>query len=97
MDQASDPLAYLINFGAVGAFLVLWLTGLVVSKRENDRERERAEQWKQYFDQESESHDVTRQALARERERQDASTEAGRTAAVLLSALGHRSIPGGGP
>lgn len=97
MPANADPLAYLINFGAIGAILILWLTGAIVSKRENDRERERADQWKSLYDRETEAHDVTRQALSRERDRQDAGTEAANTAAALLRVLGHQALPGGGP
>lgn len=95
MDQGPDPVAYLLNFGVLGLLLVLWLTGVVVGKREYERALSGEAEWKRQYERESEAHEVTRQALARERERQDASTEAGRTAAALLSVLGHTALPGG--
>lgn len=96
MDQG-DPMAYLLNFGAVGIFLVLWLTGRLMSRPEYDRETERADAWKLQYEREAEAHDVTRQALQRERDRADAGLEAGRTAAAVLSVLGHHAASGGGP
>jgi hypothetical protein len=97
MDQAgSDPLSYLINFGAVGAFLVLWLTGVIVSRRELDRERQRADEWKAQYDAEVTAHGRTLQALELERSRGDAGTEASRTAVAVLSYLGHRPVSAGG-
>jgi len=93
VDQGADPLTLLLNLGPVGAFLVLWLTGRVVSKSEYDRAERRAEEWKQQYTRESEAHDVTRQAATRDRERSDAGVEASRTAVTLLSALGHLPLP----
>lgn len=89
-------MAYLINLGALGVFLVLWLTGYVVSKSEHTKAEERSEEWKQLYLQETTAHRDTRAALDRERERSEAGVEAGRTAAALLNVLGHHSLPGGG-
>ena len=94
MDQGgTDPLTYLINLGVLGVVLVLWLTGMIVSRRELDRERERAAEWKAQYETEAAAHDLTRAALSRERERGDVVTESGRTTAALLSALGHGPWP----
>jgi len=99
MDQAAaDPLTYLVNVGVLGVVLVLWLTGMIASRRELDRANDRADEWKAQYTRESEAHGLTLQALQRERERMDASMESGRTVTALLSALGSRPFPatGGG-
>lgn len=93
MNQGADPLTLLLNLGPVGAFLVLWLTGRVVSKSEYDRAERRAGEWRQQYEREAGAHEMTRQAAARDRERFDAGVEASRTAATLLSALGHLPLP----
>jgi hypothetical protein len=71
--------------------LVLWLTGMIVSKRELDRANDRADEWKVQYTRESEAHGMTRRALERERERMDTTTETGRTVTALLGVLGSRS------
>ena len=93
---SEDPLATLVNFGTLGIFLILWLTGYVVSRAEHAKAEGRAEEWKQLYLQESAAHRDTRAALDRERDRSEAGVEAGRTAAALLNVLGHHSLPGGG-
>lgn len=91
MDQAaSDPMTYLVNVGVLGVVLVLWLTGMIASKKELDRANDRADEWKAQHTRESEAHDLTRRALERERDRMDVTAEAGRTVTALLGALGHR-------
>lgn len=92
MDQGqSDPLAYLLNFGVLGLFLVLWLTGRIVSKSEHDRAVREGQEWKLRFEQEAAAHDVTRRAMDQERTRSDSSIEAARMGTALLSALSHHS------
>jgi hypothetical protein len=87
----TDPLNYLVNVGVLGVVLVLWLTGMIVSKRELDRANDRADEWKVQYTRESEAHGMTRRALERERERMDTTTETGRTVTALLGVLGSRS------
>lgn len=93
---AADPLTYLVNVGVLGAVVVLWLTGMIASKRELDRANDRAGEWKEQYTQEAEAHALTLRALERERDRMDSHTEAERTVTALLGVLGPRPLPSSG-
>jgi hypothetical protein len=90
-------MTYFLDLGAVGVFLVLWLTGFIVSKAEHGRAEKRAGEWRRLYETEVAAHRDTRAALERERERSDAGLEAGRTVAAMLSVLNHQLPHGGVP
>ncbi|SRR6266571_8690133 len=97
MNQAAtDPLTYLVNVGVLGVVLVLWLTGMITGKKELDRATDRAGEWRSQYEREVAAHRLTLQALERERDRMDATTESGRTVTALLAVLAPHSIPSSG-
>lgn len=90
---AADPLPDLWNpilqYGAIGAVLLLLVLGYLVPRRMvEDLKRDRDE-WRQAHKDEQAAHQVTRDALTLANARAEVGLEAGRTAAQLLARLEH--------
>jgi len=82
----------IMTWGPPGVFLLLILLGVLVPRRELTKTEQEAERWRSMYEQESQAHGLTQQALSRERERMDAALESSRTTAMMLQYLGHQPM-----
>ncbi|WP_406468055.1 hypothetical protein OH738_10845 [Streptomyces hirsutus] len=78
------------QYGVLGVVVVLFLTGLIVSRSTYLAVAADRDNWRDAHAKESEAHQATRVSLAKAEERADIAVEQGRTLNALLSELGHR-------
>ena len=89
-----DPqiIGFLLNAGAAGVLLVLFLKGWIAPKPSTDRMARESERWRQLYEKERAAHETTRKAHAEEiTAALHAAAEGSRIAAALLSELKGRS------
>ena len=90
---AADPLPDLwspiLQYGAIGAILLLVLFGWLVPRKYIEDMKKDRDEWRQACKDEQAAHQVTRDALALANARAEVGLEAGRTAAAMLAHLDH--------
>lgn len=91
--QDPNVLGLLLNAGAAGVLLFLFLKGWIVPKPSADRQVKESERWRQLYLTERAAHETTRKAHAEEtRAVLVAGAEGSQMAAALLSELKTRAI-----
>lgn len=93
----SDPITEMLQWGVLGAVLVLLLLGWLVPKGAHEQMKVDRDEWKSAYEKEREAHQATRDALADASSAAAAAVENARTTTALLSNLGHAAArPGTG-
>jgi hypothetical protein len=88
--MSEELLKQIATWGPAGILAVLLILRVLVTRQELTDAQQDGEKWRQMFEAERSAHQLTQQALGRERERMDAAVEASRTTAMMLQYLGHQ-------
>lgn len=88
-DVVSDPVGALLQYGPLGLFLALILTGVLVTKAQYLALKEERDNWRKAFETEQAAHQGSRDALIEANGRAEAAVEAAKVTAGLLRDLGH--------
>jgi hypothetical protein len=90
-DPADAPavLGQILQWGPAGVIIILILTGVLVTKAQLESMKNDRDEWKAAYQQESQAHESTREALREAVAAAATSLEVSRTTTALLNNLGH--------
>ena len=91
-EAASNPpdvITTILQWGPPGVVIALLLTGVLVTKGQLEQMKTDRDYWRDAYQKEQTSHEVTRNALVDANQSASAAVETARATTQILSALGH--------
>lgn len=87
--DGQDVFSTLLQYGLPGVFIILMLTGVLVTKNQFDQMKQDRDSWRTAYDKEVDAHTATRAALSEAVKAAGSSLETAKTTTALLTQLGH--------